>query len=89
MDDTAKSIRRTFAIAHNWRDSQGYPMNRFRGILNVQIKKNYVSFHFMPIYIDPTLRESLSPALRKRMQGKGCFNFSTIEPADARGVRDA
>ena len=43
MDDTAKSIRRTFAIAHNWRDSQGYPMNRFRGILNVQIKKNYMA----------------------------------------------
>ena len=50
----------------------------------VQIKKNYVSFHFMPIYMNPALRESLSPALRKRMQGKGCFNFSTIDPADAR-----
>jgi cytochrome P450 len=26
------------------------------------------------------LRDSLSPALRKRMQGKSCFNFTTIEP---------
>ena len=31
-DETAESIRRTFAIAHNWRDSHGYPMNRFRAI---------------------------------------------------------
>jgi hypothetical protein len=50
----------------------------------VQIKKSYVSFHFMPIYADPGLRDSLSPALRKRMQGKGCFNFTTVEPAQAR-----
>jgi hypothetical protein len=42
-DDTAESIRRTFAIAHNWRDSHGYPMNRFRGILNGQIKKNHMA----------------------------------------------
>jgi hypothetical protein len=39
-DETAESIRRTFAIAHNWRDSHGYPMNRFRAILSGQIKRN-------------------------------------------------
>ncbi len=50
----------------------------------VQIKKSYVSFHLMPVYVDPTLRDTLSPALQKRMQGKACFNFVTIEPADAR-----
>jgi hypothetical protein len=50
----------------------------------VQIKKSYVSFHLMPVYVDPTLRDPLSPALQKRMQGKACFNFVTIEPADAR-----
>ena len=26
------------------------------------------------------LRNSLSPALRKRLQGKVCFNFTTVEP---------
>ena len=50
----------------------------------VQIKKSYVSFHLMPVYVNPALRDTLSPALRKRMQGKACFNFVTIEPADAR-----
>ena len=38
-DDTAESIRRVFAIAHNWRDSHGYPMSRFRSTLAGQIRK--------------------------------------------------
>jgi hypothetical protein len=46
----------------------------------VQINKNYVSYHLMPVYANPALRNSLSPALRKRMQGKACFNFTTVEP---------
>ena len=47
----------------------------------VQTKKNYVSYHLMPIYACPELLKELSPSLRKRMQGKSCFNFTTIEPA--------
>ena len=47
----------------------------------VQIKKNYVSFHLMPVYACPDLVKGMSPSLRKRMQGKSCFNFTTIEPA--------
>ncbi len=41
----------------------------------VQIKKNYVSFHLMPVYVNPALLEGISPELKKRMQGKSCFNF--------------
>ena len=47
----------------------------------VEIKKNYVSFHLIPVYASATLREALSPSLRKRMQGKSCFNFTAIGPA--------
>jgi hypothetical protein len=47
----------------------------------VQIMKNYVSFHLIPVYTSPKLLEGMSPALRKRMQGKACFNFTAIEPA--------
>lgn len=47
----------------------------------VQIKKTYVSFHLMPVYGDPALLKGMSPALRKRMQGKSCFNFTTADPA--------
>lgn len=45
----------------------------------VQIKKNYVSYHLMPVYIFPDLLEGVSPALRKRMQGKACFNFTVVK----------
>jgi hypothetical protein len=36
-----------------------------------------VSFHLVPIYMCPELQKSVSPALKKRMQGKACFNFKT------------
>jgi len=44
-----------------------------------QIKKNYVSFHLMPVYMYPDLVGGLSPDLKKRMQGKSCFNFKSID----------
>lgn len=47
----------------------------------VQIKKSYVSFHLMPVYLKPELLASASPELKARMQGKSCFNFSALEPA--------
>ena len=45
-----------------------------------QIKKNYVSFYLMPVYMYPELAKDISPALKKRMQGKSCFNFKKVEP---------
>jgi hypothetical protein len=48
----------------------------------VEIKKNYVSFHLIPVYAAPALLKGVSPSLLKRMQGKSCFNFTAIEPAD-------
>ncbi len=45
----------------------------------VQIKKNYVSFHLMPLYAFPALGKGMSPELKKRMQGKSCFNFTTSD----------
>ena len=47
----------------------------------VQVKKRYVSFHLMPVYLKPELLAAISPALKARMQGKSCFNFTTLEPA--------
>ena len=43
----------------------------------VRTGKNYVSFHLMPVYGCAALREKMSPELKKRMQGKSCFNFTT------------
>jgi len=47
----------------------------------VQNKKNYVSYHLMPVYVNPGLLAHISPELKKRMQGKSCFNFSSSDAA--------
>jgi len=41
--------------------------------------KAYVSYHFIPIYALPELARGISPELKKRMQGKGCFNFKSVD----------
>jgi hypothetical protein len=43
---------------------------------SVKTGKAYVSFHLMPLYMCPPLNADISPALKKRMQGKTCFNFN-------------
>jgi hypothetical protein len=45
-----------------------------------RVGKRYVSFHLMPIYMCPELQGQVSPALKKRMQGKACFNFRAPDP---------
>ena len=47
---------------------------------SAQIKKNYVSFYLMPVYMYPDLLEDASLELKKHMQGKSCFNFKSVEP---------
>jgi hypothetical protein len=39
--------------------------------------KAYVSFHLMPAYACPEIAATISPELKKRMQGKSCFNFKS------------
>jgi hypothetical protein len=46
---------------------------------SVKINKAYVSFHLMPVYCCAELLKSMSPELRKRMQGKACFNFREVD----------
>ena len=41
----------------------------------------YVSFHLMPLYWEPSLARGISAELKKRMQGKSCFNFSGPDAA--------
>ena len=47
---------------------------------SVQVKKNYVSFYLMPVYMCPELLNGITPELKKHMQGKSCFNFKKVEP---------
>jgi hypothetical protein len=41
--------------------------------------KNYVSFYLMSVYASPDLLKNISPELKKRMQGKACFNFKEVD----------
>jgi hypothetical protein len=45
----------------------------------VEIKKRYVSYHLMPVYMAPPGVLAISDQLRGRMQGKACFNFAKID----------
>ena len=45
----------------------------------VRMGKAYVSFHLMPVYCCPELLATISPELKKRMQGKSCFNFKEVD----------
>ena len=42
----------------------------------VRMGKNYVSYHLVTVYMN---KVKMSPELQKRMQGKGCFNFSAMD----------
>lgn len=55
---------------------------------SAQIKKNYVSFYLMPVYMYPELLKDISPELKKHMQGKSCFNFKKEEPQLFDELRD-
>ncbi len=68
---------RYFLGTHEVRAKDGY-RTAFGG---VETKKNYVSAHVMPVYMHPELLDGVSAELRKRMQGKSCFNFKTLDEA--------
>ncbi len=61
------------ALDYSPRFQKGFP------VAWVQISTAYVSYHFMPVYMFPKLRDGLSPKLRARMQGKSCFNFKQLD----------
>jgi len=61
-----------------------YPQHKGKPMYFAMLKtgKAYVSFHLLPIYMDAKLSGRISPALKKRMQGKACFNFKTEPEPD-------
>lgn len=87
--DRLRGILQNFAVGLECnRDQRGdYYLNTKHVMKNkkplffgaVQIKKNYVSYHLMPVYVYPELLDSVSPELKQRMQGKSCFNFKSAD----------
>ena len=48
-------------------------------VAGIRRGKRYVSYYLMSAYADPKVATSMSPELRRRMQGKSCFNFTHVD----------
>ncbi len=48
-------------------------------VAGTRLGRRYVSYYLMSVYAHPDLVASMSPALRRRMQGKSCFNFARVD----------
>ena len=57
-------------------EDQRDPSTWFAG---TRLGKRYVSYYLMPIYVKPDLLDGISPELRRRMQGKSCFNLTRVD----------
>jgi hypothetical protein len=75
--DTAMEYTLETTVASPFPQHKGHAM--YFG--SVRKGKAYVSFHLMPLYMNAKLTASISPELKKRMQGKTCFNFKTVPEA--------
>jgi hypothetical protein len=49
------------------------------GFAAIRLGKNFVGYYLMPIYMNAKLQATISPALKKRKQGKACFNFTAVD----------
>lgn len=54
----------------------------------VRVGKAYVSVHLMPVYSYPELLKGMPSGLKKRMQGKSCFNFTNVDREAIGQLRD-
>jgi hypothetical protein len=73
--DTAREYTLVSKSPSPFPQHKGHPM--YFG--SVRLGKAYVSFHLVPLYMNPALTKAITPSLKKRMQGKACFNFK-IDP---------
>jgi hypothetical protein len=48
-------------------------------VAGTRLGKRYVSYYLMGVYGDERLAAEISPELRRRMQGKSCFNFTKVD----------
>jgi len=64
-----------YCLSISWspKFNKGFP------IAWVKVSNSYVSYHLMPVYMLPRLGKTISTELKRRMQGKSCFNFKVID----------
>jgi hypothetical protein len=56
-----------------------YPGKPWGFAAGTRLGKRYVSYYLMGVYGDDSLDASISPELKRRMQGKSCFNFTKVD----------
>ena len=69
--DTATEYTLVSQVPSPFPQHKGQPMY----FASVRVGKAYVSFHLLPLYMNSKLTKTISSGLKKRMQGKACFNF--------------
>jgi hypothetical protein len=70
-------VNNEFSISYYGGYSAKFKQDLYFG--GTEIKKNYVSFHLMPVYMYQELIDSIPEILKNRMQGKSCFNFKKFD----------
>lgn len=79
--DTSRKYCLEAAVGPATLQSWGGKVRRARiPVAWVEVGRTYVSYHLMGIAI-PEVQSGMSKALKARMQGKTCFNFTATEPA--------
>src|SRR5437764_11720207 len=73
--DIAQNTDKMYLLNTRYLLKKNYPL-MFGG---VRLGKNYVSFYLMSVYACPDEVKTMSPELKKRMQGKSCFNFKEAD----------
>jgi hypothetical protein len=55
---------------------------------SIRTNKEHVSLYLMPVYSYPELLKGVPAGLRKRLQGKSCFTFTTVDRDAIGQLRD-
>jgi hypothetical protein len=80
------AVRSDTAAAFGVNSKTPSPFPQHKGqpmwLAEVCLGKAYVSYHLMPLYMNPKLQSAIPAELKRRMQGHSCFNFKKPpEPA--------
>jgi hypothetical protein len=71
--------KRTYGLwSQNEVEIQGrkHPTVYFASVIE---QKDYVGFYYMPIYMNPKVKDKVAPRLLKMLKGKCCFHLKTID----------
>jgi hypothetical protein len=88
VHDRLKAIlapyRDKLAVARDGPDGMTLELPAYEGkpwgyAAGTRLGRRYVSYYLMGVYGDRELLERISPELKRRMQGKSCFNFTKID----------